>query len=288
MSWLPRKLRSYNSPSGIQRIRSDLTILPWIGASFYKACIKLAEEIEEIGQNASFMVGIWPDIEIARTYGISVQKVVRLRRILGASSMTVERFAEIERSVGPFCEVLIRHGQHIAAYQILRWRAGLTIIRTKHGQHPGLVSWRYQASLRHQLADAYGMPSTNCFSCRYWRGHFSGKDRDYKHDEAYCMAPKGLRRLIGRKWLHKHGGTVKRLPSKGASRCPAWEAAKAYLDRSAMRVTLQSDNRPIRSRSGKKTQFAPAPLPRFRAREVVESESWQILMDLIRDKLAST
>ena len=267
------------------RVRSDRPAVDWVSADHYGLNQELIDKLEAKAPGILWALGVWPDLEVAKRCNVRLSEVTRARRVIGAPAMTIERNAEVERRVGPFCQVLLEDGYEYEAFRLRRWAAGLFHLgkdRTRKFGRPGEAWWTNADCRTKNLQEMSPIGAKNCFTCRFWRGARNDRVRL----APYCMAPKGIRRLIGRRWLHQHNGDMNRTPHASAVNCPGWTEPIPGRGR-VLTQHIHTDKAGWWEAGRSPLHIAPWPLHPIRGWKTVHTDEWLELMDAMRHNLES-
>jgi hypothetical protein len=270
-----------------KKLRGDRPPVDWVSIEHYKCNHDFLDALEEESPGVIWALGVWPDVDVARMHGLAIHDLVSARRIMGVPAMTRKRFDECERRIGPLCDLLLLKGKDVEAFRLRRWMAGLykvSLDRTRGKRQPGEMWWTANACRPKVIEEPGPIGSRSCSTCRFWRSTHTSVNN--KHLAAYCMVPKGIRRVYGRDWLHKHGGDVGRMPAVWHTNCPSWEVPVPNRERGLAHAVFNHSNRMVWFQRFKRAQhYAPWPLDIFNGDRQVRSESWLALMDLIAARL---
>tara|TARA_A100001515_G_scaffold136010_1_gene127359 strand:+ start:3633 stop:4508 length:876 start_codon:yes stop_codon:yes gene_type:complete len=282
------KVRKWAKEFSNERTRHDRPYIDWVCADHHDVIHAFFDRLEDKSNNKDFawMLGMWPDVKLARQFGLTVHDVVKARRIIGAPAMTTATERYVEKIVGPMVRLLAREGEMDKAYNLRRWAVGLRPIQAKRcrWRSVGTAWWQISDNDPMDYRESKRLQGKSCGTCRYWRGLDSLMDKENKlHTGAWCVSRDSVRNTIGRDWLVKHGGTVGRMAHPWFTNCPAWKPLDFKLRRRTHKPRFKGDNSVRWVSTVTHAHYSPQPLPPMDfGLQIVKMPEWLALMDEMR------
>ena len=276
--------------------RKDRLPLDWSGTNYQKELGEYLDKVEEqAGFPVSFLLGVWTDEHLAKAVDTDVHKITTLRRLAGIPALTMEQDKHIENILGPLIRSIEKHGDENQAVDLRRWALRLKSRRNswKRWQTGGPNIWAKASTDIYSKFSAKRLAPRNCYTCNRWNGlheltnNVPIKDTKSKHG-AYCSGRNegdSKAEVVGRAWLHKHGGTIGRQCAPWFTNCPAWEAVRIENSERARRPFMAQTFEVFWVKAWRSRASSPFPFKGVGdPMRIMLSTRWAFLMDRMREQ----
>ena len=258
----------------------------WIDEHLRGVAFALTEELQAVDPFMPWMLGAWTDTEIAARCGVPLDKVSRLRCLMGVPGLPPDVAADLEFRVGWLVREMTLDGYWVPALNLRRWAAGLPKVWGR-AKRQAMVSWCPPTEKRNRWAEIErpGLrqpPTSNCHSCRWW-GVASRKVTGPATCECLNQGPVAT---YARVWLKSHGGSIGRLPLHSSHGCPGWGHPDHRFPRVVWGEVMGEvdwiPNVPVSTVT--QPSKLPWPFDRMTTAHIIELESWTALCELMAER----